>query len=371
MSFVKIKNLINKANIFDKSYKDIHTNVTHFPQKNESIFPRYLNYLDTLMQLDTIWVFVLLILAYLISWTIFAILWWFLSYANGDFSYLNDPAQRCLMDIRDFYSIFLFSIETQHTIGYGFRYLNDKCRVGVILLMLQCIAGVIVECLTTGILFIKFCYPRKREKCIIFSDRCVVNQRNGVLYLMARIAETNQIHLTNVSITAVLYREKITHEGEVIPFNPYFLNIHTWEGKENCENINLSVPQIILHHINSKSPLYDLAINEDYIIDENFQILFMVSGYAKPTGIPIQIYKSYYPTDILWGNRFQNMYIKDKDKKICVDFMKFNETIVKDVGLQAWRQNIDKDELSFTDSSLAEKLSDIMKEHNAIIMRMN
>ena len=43
----------------------------------------------------------------------------------------------CVDDVADFTSAMLFSIETQHTIGYGGRAIRTECPHAIILLMVQ------------------------------------------------------------------------------------------------------------------------------------------------------------------------------------------------------------------------------------------
>lgn len=66
------------------------------------------------------------------TWSIFAGIWWLIAYAHGDIDYaqgnlMNDGAGGenysnktfipCVTEIKSFATSFLFSIETQHTIG--------------------------------------------------------------------------------------------------------------------------------------------------------------------------------------------------------------------------------------------------------------
>jgi potassium inwardly-rectifying channel subfamily J len=63
----------------------------------------------------------------MLTWLIFAVIWWIISYAHGDFEKDNLPGGKnqesgdfipCVWAIHNFASCFLFSVETQHTIGY-------------------------------------------------------------------------------------------------------------------------------------------------------------------------------------------------------------------------------------------------------------
>lgn len=59
--------------------------------------------------------------AFFLSWLLFAVVWYLTFLQHGDFDEepVNPP---CVDNIKDFASCFLFSVETQHTIGYGGRY---------------------------------------------------------------------------------------------------------------------------------------------------------------------------------------------------------------------------------------------------------
>ena len=47
----------------------------------------------------------------------------------------------CVKEVHNFLSALLFSIETQHTIGYGSRYITTECLGGVLVLTLQSSLG--------------------------------------------------------------------------------------------------------------------------------------------------------------------------------------------------------------------------------------
>ncbi len=62
--------------------------------------------------------------AFFISWLLFAVVWYLTALQHGDFDEVNTRNEsfvKCVDAIEDFTSCFLFSIETQHTIGYGGR----------------------------------------------------------------------------------------------------------------------------------------------------------------------------------------------------------------------------------------------------------
>ncbi|ROT82239.1 inwardly rectifying k+ channel [Penaeus vannamei] len=77
---------------------------------------RYLQDLyTTLVDVQWRWTLLVFFLAFIISWLIFAFIWYMIIKVHGD------RAEPCIYNVETFTASFLFSIETQHTIGYGHR----------------------------------------------------------------------------------------------------------------------------------------------------------------------------------------------------------------------------------------------------------
>lgn len=47
----------------------------------------------------------------------------------------------CVTNVHSFTSCFLFSVETQHTIGYGARFTTEECPEAIFIMCIQSIAG--------------------------------------------------------------------------------------------------------------------------------------------------------------------------------------------------------------------------------------
>lgn len=90
---------------------------------------RYLtDFFNTMLDLK--WRYVLLIFtaSFFLSWLAFSVVWWVILEYRGDFLPGHLPHEQednnwqpCVLAMFDFASVFLFSVETQHTIGYGSR----------------------------------------------------------------------------------------------------------------------------------------------------------------------------------------------------------------------------------------------------------
>lgn len=125
---------------------------------------RYLSDLfTTLVDLKWRWNLFIFILTYTVAWLFMASMWWLIAYIRGDLNRAhNDKYTPCVANVYNFPSAFLFFIETEATIGYGYRYITDKCPEGIILFLFQSILGSIVDAFLIGCMFIKMSQPKKR-----------------------------------------------------------------------------------------------------------------------------------------------------------------------------------------------------------------
>ncbi|PRD30164.1 UNVERIFIED_CONTAM: Kcnj5 [Trichonephila clavipes] len=66
-------------------------------------------------------VFQVFAMGFLLSWLGFALIWWLICLAHGDFDHFGEEEWTpCVAEVHDFATAFLFSVETQHTIGKHF-----------------------------------------------------------------------------------------------------------------------------------------------------------------------------------------------------------------------------------------------------------
>lgn len=108
---------------------------------------RYLTDIFTTL-IDLKWRYNLLVflLGFFISWTIFAVTWYVISYFHGDLEpNLPENYTQCVNGLKGFAGAILFSIETQQTIGYGARYTTEKCPEAIFVMMIQSSVGVMIQ----------------------------------------------------------------------------------------------------------------------------------------------------------------------------------------------------------------------------------
>lgn len=285
---------------------------------------RYLQDIFTTM-VDIQWRWNLLVFAmgFFVSWIGFALLWWLIAYAHGDFDNLDDPEWKpCVENVRNFVTAFLFSVESQHTIGYGYRYTTEECPEGVFMMCIQSVTGVMIQCLVAGMVFAKIARPKKRIQTLLFSRYAVVCLRDGKLCLMWRVGDMRKSHIIGTTISAQVIRRKVTLEGEVIPYYHTQLDVRFDDAGDK---VFLIWPATIVHEINEYSPFYTMSAED--ILRDPYELVVALEGTIESTGQSIQARSSYVPTEILWGHRFEQMVSFQKDTgEFLVDYRKFNNT---------------------------------------------
>lgn len=106
--------------------------------------------------------------------------------ANGDAELTNDKL-KCFIGVQSFAGYFMLSLETQVSIGYGSRSLNDHCPEVVFLLCLQIILGVAICGLTVNIVYIKMTKSQNKYSKL-FSKHAVVSNFFYLLYFSHHVS---------------------------------------------------------------------------------------------------------------------------------------------------------------------------------------
>jgi len=263
------------------------------------------------IQLSWAWTFFNLFASYFISWLLFAVIWFLIGLFHGDFEEDRDESHVvCVDNVIDFTSAFLFSVETQHTIGYGGRATTTECPSAIVVMCVQSVIGIFIEACMTGIVFAKFTKPTHRGKTILFSKYALVTMRNGAFYLLCRLGDLRPSHLIESHISAYMMRSSRTQEGEVIPHHLFAIGFGT--GLDGSQDFfQMYWPIVLSHRIDESSPLW--TVSPGSLKNEKFEIILTLEGIVPETGNNIQVRTSYLPTEILWGYKFEHS---------CVNFSK-------------------------------------------------
>ncbi|KAG8184434.1 hypothetical protein JTE90_026352 [Oedothorax gibbosus] len=262
-------------------------------------------------------------LGFLLSWIGFALIWWLICLSHGDFQHVGDDEWTpCVSEVHDFATAFLFSVETQHTIGYGSRCTSEECPEAIFIMCVQSITGVMIQCFMAGIVFAKLSRPKNRSQTLLFSRYACVCLRDRRLCFMFRVGDMRKSHIIGATVSALVIRRKTTAEGEVIPYYHTGLDVRFDDGSDS---VFLIWPATIVHVIDENSPFY-LKSAED-MLRERYEVVVFLEGTIESTGQSIQARSSYVATEVLWGHRFdQVVSFRKETGEYLVDYSKFNAT---------------------------------------------
>lgn len=286
---------------------------------------------------DIRWRYLLLIFTttFLLSWLLFGFIFWGVALAHGDFD-LRIPAKGgdprstledgkdewrpCILHIQGFIGAFLFSIETQTTIGYGFRCVTEECPVAVVTVVVQSIVGCIIDSFMIGTIMAKMVRPKKRAQTLLFSHNAVIALRDGKLCLMWRLGNMRKSHIVEAHVRAQLIKPHVTAEGEYLPLEQTDIDVGYDDG---LDRLFLVSPLVVVHEINKNSPLYNMSCND--LQKEDFEIVVILEGMVEATAMTTQARSSYLAKEILWGHRFEPV-VFEKGDRYDVDYSRFHKT---------------------------------------------
>ena len=280
----------------------------------------------TLVDIKWRWNLLNFVLAFMLSWFIFALLWWLIAFSHGDFEGKagNKP---CVEEVNDFSTAFLFSIETQQTIGYGSRHTNPHCAEAMLAMMCQSCFGVIIQALMTGLVFAKLSRPKKRAETLLFSKTALICKRDGQMCLVFRVGDMRKSHIVEAHVRAIMIKKRITQEGEVIPLYQYDLKLGDGESEGR---LFMVWPVIVEHRITEDSPFWELSAED--LQKEKFELVVVLEGIVESTGMTTQARTSYIPEEIIWGHRFEKLVTFQKENsQYLIDYSRFHSTVSIDI----------------------------------------
>ncbi|RXN24563.1 myosin-10-like isoform X6 [Labeo rohita] len=329
--------------------KDGRCNVTFVNMSERG--QRYLTDLfTTCVDIRWRWMLVVFTLSFLLSWLLFGFTFWLIAAAHGELaapaSSSSSPSsvsssvaplepveessrvetvaeteERCFQQVNSFMAAFLFSLETQTSIGYGFRSVTEACPLAVLAVVLQCIVGCIIDAFIIGAVMAKIAKPKKRNETLVFSDVAVVAMRDGKLCMMWRVGNLRRSHLVEAHVRAQLLKPRVTPEGEFLPLDNADLNVGFDTG---TDRIFLVSPVTIVHEIDEESPFFEVD-KHTLEGDKELEVVVILEGMVEATAMTTQCRSSYLASEILWGHRFEPVLF---ERKNCyqVDYSYFNRT---------------------------------------------
>lgn len=315
-------------------HKNGDCNVTHV--RMDSKGRSYLiDLFTTLLELPWRYTLTICILVFLTSWIFFALIWWGLAVRP-----IVESQKPCIDGVYNFVTGLLFSIETQQTIGYGTRAVTEECPAAIVLMMVQSLVGVVIQCVITGLIFAKLARPQRRGETIMFSKNAVISKHNHHLCIMFRIADMRKSHMICVTINAILVKQKNKNMTRTYKrvLTTQYSNDDEQHVVKQCkldlyaESDNfyfLAWPALVVHQIDENSPLWEMSPEE--LLSEDFEIIVVLEGINETTGMTTQVKTSYLPSEIMWGHKLAALLSYQKaNGQYKIDYTKFHSVIPTD-----------------------------------------
>ena len=299
-----------KSSIYEIEKSRIVTKGGNFNVRLDNVGKRIIqNYFrdafTTLIDAKWRWSLLIFVMGFMITWLTFALLYWMSSYLHGDTldSYEEGIHGHppCISNVYDFTSAFLFSVETQHTIGYGYRGTTEECPYVMFFVFAQFIVGVGVQCLTAALVFTKLLRSKNRGGSIMFSKRACLGVVDGKWRLMVRVGDFRKSKLLGAKTLGYLIKRHISETGE-----EYFEKVNVdFRSESGSEMLTLLWPAVIYHTIDQNSPLWPTDNLHNF---SGFsELILILEGVIESTSRVVQVRTSFIPEEIHIGFKFTSI----------------------------------------------------------------
>ncbi|CAB1460822.1 unnamed protein product [Pleuronectes platessa] len=212
------------------------------------------------------------------TWFVFGVLWYLVALVHGDLLEFDPPSNHtpCVMEVKTLTGAFLFSLESQTTIGYGFRCITEECPAAIVLLIFQLVITMVMEIFITGTFLAKVARPKKRGETVKFSQQAVVSNHEGRPCLMIRVANMRKSLLLGCQVTGKLLQTSLTKEGETVRLDQR--NV-PFQVDTSSDSPFLIIPLTFYHIIDDSSPLRAWAAKG----------VLVFTGHVLWTGSPLAL----------------------------------------------------------------------------------
>ncbi|XP_066541445.1 ATP-sensitive inward rectifier potassium channel 1-like [Hoplias malabaricus] len=302
--------------------KDGHCNIEYGNVKYKTFFAYVLDFWTTFVEIRWRFVFFLFVASFNLSWFIFGLLWYWIAQNNGDLLWQDPPKDHksCVINVKGMTSAFLFSVETQTTVGFGGRVITPYCPGAIILLIIQTLVGAIINCFWCGVVMTKIALPKKRVKTITFSEVAVICPDQGGLCLQVRVANLRKSLMISSQIFGKLIRTNVISEGEPIILDQVNVDFTVEAGQDILFFV---CPLTLSHVIDKRSPFFEMTVNTLY--QQEFELVVFLDGTSESTSSSCQVRTSYLPQEIMWGYKFLPTISRSKEGKYLVDLNNFDK----------------------------------------------
>ncbi|KAG9263651.1 ATP-sensitive inward rectifier potassium channel 15 [Astyanax mexicanus] len=263
----------------------------------------------------------LFVCTFLGTWFIFGVLFYLIAMSNGDLGQTPESNHTpCVMNVGTLTGAYLFSLESQTTIGYGFRHISEECPLAIFTLVVQLVFTGLAEIFVTAAFLAKLARPKKRAETVIFSQSAVICWHRGQTCLMVRVANMRKSLLIQCQVSGKLLAPYVTQEGEKILLHQEPVDFRL-DSSQECPFLLL--PLTFYHVLDENSPLASLT--EENLNSRDFELVVTLNATMECTASTCQSRTSYLPQEFRWGYDFKPLVFSTPGGRYITDFDHFDE----------------------------------------------
>ncbi|HZR24709.1 MAG TPA: ion channel [Vicinamibacterales bacterium] len=211
--------------------------------------------------------------------------------------------------LRRFEDCVFFSVQTVATIGYG--KIVPATRLANILVSFEALVGLLGFAILSGLLFARFTRPTAK---ISFSANAIVAPYEGGWALMFRLVNLRNHDLTDVKAVVSFARWVVEDGVRSREFDQLRL--------ERDAIIFMPVHWVVVHPITDASPFRGLTAAS--LADADPEIVCLITADDETFAQTVHSKTSYDKHDIVWGAKFRDMYLADRDH-VAIDISRLSD----------------------------------------------
>jgi inward rectifier potassium channel len=194
--------------------------------------------------------------------------------------------------------------------------MHPQTHYGHFIATIELFTGIFSMSVMTGLIFARFSRPQAR---LLFANRLVISNHEGMPTLMVRLANERQNLIGNASARLWLFKNVVTAEG--MPFRRFY-ELPLLRN----ESPVLALSWTLYHVIDETSPLHGMATAD--LESCNVSLSVVVTGYDVVAAQTVHARKTYDHPDICFGHRYADILdATSTDGRIRIDYGRFHETV--------------------------------------------
>jgi inward rectifier potassium channel len=210
-----------------------------------------------------------------------------------------------------FADAFFFSIQTMATIGYGV--LTPIGTYANVVMTAETVVSLLFAALVTGLTFSRFSRPTAR---VSFSKVATIGPHNGRPTLSVRLSNSRRNQILEADVSLVLLRTETTQEGGTMR---RFYDLPLARGHTPVFSLTFTA----MHLIDESSPFY--GATSASLSTDNSELLVTVTGLDETMSQTIHARASYFGEEILFDQRFRDMFGYTPEGRLVIDYSYFDE----------------------------------------------